>query len=128
MTKQFYGDNNVHAIFSLYTATPGGGGKSTVDGGFGSIVVTSCGFVDPFGIGEINGGILFICTKDTESLMRLALVDLKLPQPHSQHFQGDSNGSMQVFLDKEVEYVVGSENLHKYVNNQKDVVVLYDYL
>ena len=60
--------------------------------------------------------------------MRLALVDLKLPQPHSQNFQGDSNGSMQVFLDKEVEYVVGSENLHKYVNNQKDVVVLYDYL
>ena len=128
MVKWLRCNNNIYAISSLYTTTPGGGGKSTVDGGFGSIVVTSCGFVDPFGIGEINGGILFICSKDTESLMRLALVDLKLPQPHSQNFQGDSNGSMQVFLDKEVEYVVGSENLHKYVNNQKDVVVLYDYL
>ena len=59
--------------------------------------------------------------------MRLVLVYLKSPQPHSHHFQGDSNASAQVFLDREVEYVVGSDNVQKNDNNPKDLVVLYDY-
>ena len=74
------------------------------------------------------GGMRIIYTENTDSLMRLALVDLKSPQPHSQHFQGGSNASVQVFLDREVEYVVGSENVQKDDNNPNGLVVLYDYL
>ena len=67
--ERFRGDNNARAISSVDTATPEVGGRETVDAGFSAIVVTSDGVFDPRYIGEMNGGLLFLYTEDTDSLL-----------------------------------------------------------
>ena len=77
----------------------------------------------------MNGGLQLLSIEDTDSFTWLSEMNLKLPLPHSQNFQGGSNASMQVvFLDKEDEPAVDGEILKGDDNNPKNIVMMYEAL
>ena len=77
----------------------------------------------------MNGGLQLLSIEDTDSFTWLSEMNLKLPLPHSQNFQGGNNASMQVvFLDKEDEPAVDGEILKGDDNNPKNIVMMYEAL
>ena len=77
--------------------------KVTVSGFVGNISTTSDGVFYTCKTDTSNGGLVLISTEDTDSLTRLAPVNIKLPPPHSQNLQVDSSTSVQFFLKNKAE-------------------------
>ena len=104
------------------------GGKETFSGYVGAITTTYDGVIFTCENGASNGGLQLFSIEYTDSFTCSSEMNLKLPPPHIQNFQGDSNASMQVFLEKEYEPAVDGESVRGDDDNPKNIVMMYDAL
>ena len=71
--KRFWGDNNLHVIYSSYTLILDNRGEETVSGVIGGIYGNYDGVVAPRETNARNSEIPFISIEETASLNRLEL-------------------------------------------------------